>query len=77
MVMLIRENEELAFPPGRYELLLGGQSYDFVIAGTITDPAHCVEGVATARGPAFYECRGPISRPAPTAARRSTGRRAP
>jgi hypothetical protein len=59
MVMLIRENEELAFPPGRYELLLGGQSYDFVIAGTITDPAQCVEGVATARGPAFYECRGP------------------
>jgi hypothetical protein len=57
MVMLLPESDEFAFPPGRYELLLGAQFYDFVIAGTITDPAHCVEGVATARGPAFYECR--------------------
>jgi hypothetical protein len=23
----------------------------------VTDPAHCVEGVATVRGPAFYECK--------------------
>jgi hypothetical protein len=59
MVLLRPESEEFAFPPGRYELLLSGQAYDFVIAGNITDPAQCVEGVATARGPAFYECRAP------------------
>ena len=57
MLMLVPEEADFAFPPGRYELVLGGQSYDFVIAGIIKEPAHCVEGVATARGPAFYECR--------------------
>jgi hypothetical protein len=37
--------------------MLGGQAYDFVVAGEVTDPAHCVDGVATARGPVFYECK--------------------
>lgn len=57
MVMLRPDNEDFAFPPGRYELSLGGQWYDFVVAGKITDSAQCVEGVATGRGPVFYECR--------------------
>jgi hypothetical protein len=57
MVMLRLENPEFAFPPGRYELMLGGQAYDFVIAGEVTDLAHCVEGVVTVRGLAFYECK--------------------
>jgi hypothetical protein len=57
MVMLRPQNPEFSFPPGRYELMLGGQVYDFVVAGEVTDPAHCVEGVATARGPVFYECK--------------------
>jgi hypothetical protein len=57
MVMLRPENPEFSFPPGRYELMLGGQVYDFVVAGEVTDPAHCVEGVATVRGPVFYECK--------------------
>jgi len=57
MVLMRPDGEGFAFPPGRYTLVLGTQSYDFVIAGDITDPAQCVEGVATARGPAFYECR--------------------
>jgi len=59
MVMMRPENADFSFPPGRYELMLGGQPYDFVIAGAVTDSAHCVEGVATVRGPAFYECRQP------------------
>ena len=59
MVMLRPENPEFSFPSGRYELMLGGQAYDFVVAGEVTDPAHCVEGVATARGPVFYECKSP------------------
>jgi hypothetical protein len=57
MIMLRPENGEFAFPAGRYELLLGGQAYDFVIAGAVTDPAQCMEGVATVRGPVFYECK--------------------
>ncbi len=57
MVVMRPEGDDFSFPAGRYELVLGPQSYDFVIAGTVADPAQCVEGVATARGPAFYECR--------------------
>lgn len=59
MMLLRPESEDFAFPPGRYELLLGGLSYDFVVAGIVRNPAHCVEGVTTARGPVFYECRAP------------------
>jgi hypothetical protein len=57
MVILRSEDPEFLFPSGRYELMLGGQAYDFVVAGEVTDPAHCVEGVATVRGPVFYECK--------------------
>jgi hypothetical protein len=57
MVMLRPENPEFVFPPGRYELMLGGLAYDFVVAGEVTDAAHCVEGVVTVRGPTFYECK--------------------
>jgi hypothetical protein len=56
MVFARSEDPEFSFPPGRYELLLGGEVYDFVIAGVVNDPAHCVESVATGRGPVFYEC---------------------
>ena len=57
MVMLNPENPGFSFPSGRYELMLGGQAYDFIVAGDVVDPAHCVEGVATVRGPEFYECK--------------------
>ena len=57
MVMMRPDSEDFSFPSGRYELLLGGQNYDFAIAGPVTDAAQCVEGVATGRGPVFYECR--------------------
>jgi len=57
MMLLRPEDDNFAFPAGRYELLLGGVAYDFVIAGIVRNPAHCVEGVTTPRGLAFYECR--------------------
>jgi hypothetical protein len=57
MVMLRSEDLESSFSSGRYELMLGGQAYDFVVAGELIDPAHCVEGVATVRGLVFYECK--------------------
>jgi hypothetical protein len=59
MVILHTEDSDYSLSAGRYELLLGGQAYDFSIAGEVTDPAHCVEGVATPRGPVFYECKLP------------------
>jgi hypothetical protein len=57
MVLLRPDSADFSFPSGRYELMLGGQAYDFVIAGAVTDPAQCVEGTATVRGPVFYECK--------------------
>jgi hypothetical protein len=57
MVALQPDDPEFVFPAGRYELLIGGQHYDFVVAGAVTDPAQCVEGFATVRGPSFYECK--------------------
>jgi hypothetical protein len=57
MVLLRPEDPELSLPSGRYELMLGPQAYDLVVAGEVSDPAHCVEGVTTVRGLAFNECK--------------------
>ncbi len=57
MVKLHAEDPTLSLTPGRYELMLGGQAYDFIVAGEVTDPAHCVEGVTTVRGQVFNECK--------------------
>jgi len=57
MVLLRPESPDFSFPSGRYTLMLGGQAYDFVVAGAVTDPSQCVEGTATVRGPMFYECK--------------------
>jgi hypothetical protein len=57
MIKLHAEDPTLSLTPGRYELMLGGQAYDFTVAGEVTDPAHCVEGVTTVRGQVFNECK--------------------
>jgi hypothetical protein len=57
MAVLHPEKDSDIFPPGRYELWIDGQPYDFVVAGVVTDSAHCVESVATVRGPAYSECK--------------------
>jgi hypothetical protein len=57
MVKLHADDPALTLPPGRYELMLAGQAYDFTVAGEVTDPAHCVEGVTTVRGQVFNECK--------------------
>jgi hypothetical protein len=57
MVKLHADDPTLSLSPGRYELMLGGQAYDFTVAGEVTDPAHCVEGVTTVRGQVFNECK--------------------
>jgi hypothetical protein len=70
MIELRSENPDFSYPPGRYELMLGEQAFDFVIAGEVLEPAHCVEGVATGRGPIFYECKF-AQRPTPLTPRPS------
>jgi hypothetical protein len=57
MIKLRADDPTLFLPPGRYELMLGGQAYDLTVAGEVTDPAHCVEGVTTVRGQVFNECK--------------------
>jgi hypothetical protein len=57
MIKLRADNPALSLTPGRYELMLGGQAYDLTVAGEVTDPAHCVEGVTTVRGQVFNECK--------------------
>ena len=57
MIKLRPEDPTLSLPPGRYELMLGAQAYDLIVAGEVTDPAHCVEGVTTVRGQVFNECK--------------------
>jgi hypothetical protein len=57
MVYVRAENPDFTLPAGRYVLMVNNQPYDFAIEGPVTDPAHCVEGSATMRGPIFYECK--------------------
>jgi hypothetical protein len=59
-VLIIRpESEDFAFPAGRYGLVIKGQAYDFTIAGPITEPAQCLEGIKAENGTFYSECRRP------------------
>jgi hypothetical protein len=53
------ENPDAALSPGRYALIVKGQSYDFSIAGTVTDPRHCLERLAATNGQFYSECKKP------------------
>jgi hypothetical protein len=58
-MLLLRPENDFAFPPGRYGLVLKGQAYDFSVAGPITEPVQCLEHVAAANGNFYSECRRP------------------
>ncbi len=53
------ENPEAALSPGRYALIVRGQAYDFSVAGTVTDPRHCLERLAATNGQFYSECKTP------------------
>jgi hypothetical protein len=53
------EDPDQALSPGRYALILRGQSYDFSIAGDVTDPKQCLERLAATNGQFYSECRKP------------------
>lgn len=51
------EDPDQALPPGRYALILRGQSYDFTVDGTVTDPRQCLERLAATNGQFYSECK--------------------
>lgn len=63
MIVLRAAAPDLALPPGRYALVLGGQGFDFVVAGRVTDTAHCLESSDVIGGSVYSECRSIASSP--------------
>jgi hypothetical protein len=59
MLMIAPESENFVFPAGRYGLVIKGQAYDFTIAGSITEPVQCLEGIKAENGTFYSECRRP------------------
>jgi hypothetical protein len=51
------ESPETPLSPGRYALILKGQSYDFSIAGLVTDPRQCLERLTPENGQSYPECK--------------------
>ena len=62
MLVLRPENPDFLFPAGRYGLVIKGQAYDFTVAGPVTEPAQCLEGVKAANGTFYSECPRPSER---------------
>jgi hypothetical protein len=57
-LLIVRpESEDFVFPAGRYGLVIKGQAYDFTIAGPITEPAQCLEGIKAENGTFYSDCR--------------------
>jgi hypothetical protein len=57
-LLIVRpESEDFVFPAGRYGLVIKGQAYDFTIAGPITEPAQCLEGIKAQNGTFYSDCR--------------------
>jgi len=56
-MVIAQAASELALPAGRYALVVGGQGYDFTVAGPITASVQCLERFETANGDNFTECR--------------------
>ena len=61
MILIQPESAGFSLPPGRYALVLLGTSYDFTVAGQITDPAQCLERTDALNMPVYSECRNPDS----------------
>jgi hypothetical protein len=53
------ENPEIPLAPGRYALVLKGSSYNFSVAGPVTDPRQCLERLAAVNGQFYSECKKP------------------
>ena len=51
------ENPDAPLAPGRYALVLKGLSYDFTVAGPVTDPRQCLERLVATNGRFYSECK--------------------
>ena len=58
-MMALQPTEAPVLPAGRYGLVINGATYDFAVAGDITEPAQCLERVAAANGSFYSQCRKP------------------
>lgn len=57
MYELHSEDPTLELTPGRYALIIRGQSYDFTVPGDIVDPRHCIERVILTSGTLYTDCK--------------------
>ncbi len=56
-MMLLKPDDGVVLPPGRYVLVLKRQGYDFTVAGKITDSNQCLERTEAANGTFYSPCR--------------------
>lgn len=57
MILIRPGTDDFSFPSGRYELMLNNTAYDFVVAGRVTDAAHCLELTDMQNSHLYTECR--------------------
>jgi hypothetical protein len=57
MILIRPADPNFTLSPGRYVLMFKNQAYDFSVAGTVSDTAHCLERFDQQDGIAYSECR--------------------
>ena len=57
MILIRPADANFTLSPGRYVLMFKNQAYDFSVAGTVSDNAHCLERSDLQDGPVYSECR--------------------
>ena len=57
MILIRPADPNFTLSPGRYVLMFKNQAYDFSVAGTVSDTAHCLERSDLQDGSVYSECR--------------------
>jgi hypothetical protein len=57
MILIRPADPNFTLSPGRYVLMFKNQAYDFTVAGTVSDNAHCLERSDLLDGSVYSECR--------------------
>ena len=57
MILIRSADPNFTLSPGRYVLMFKNQAYDFSVAGTVSDNAHCLERSDLPDGSVYSECR--------------------
>lgn len=56
MILIRSADPAFTLSPGRYVLMFRNQAYDFSVAGTVSDTAHCLERSELQDGTVYSEC---------------------